>query len=111
MAVLSSSFASAIRGGTIESGVDYRAGKGRDRKVEPGATFARRIWSETEGDQAGEGTWIQAQNISGWPETNRSGTESQVGQDSSREEIKAAFIPTRRLRREPYRLHSPGQLV
>src|ERR1035441_3133565 len=87
MLVLSSSFASANRGGTIESGVDYRAGKRRDRKVEPGATFARRIWSETEGDQAGEDTRIQAQNISGWPEKNCGSTTGEVGENQGGEEV------------------------
>ena|ERR1035441_6351091 len=79
--------------GKHESGVGYTAGKRRDRKVESGATFARRIWSETEGDEAGEDTRTQAQNIGGRQTTNCGSTESPVGEDSSREEIKAAFIP------------------
>src|ERR1017187_9645091 len=110
MAVLCFRFASSEMRGNHESGVDYATGQSRDRKIESGIASTWR-WGETEGDQAGEGTRIQAQNISGWQKKNCSGTESQVGQDSSRDEIKAAFIPARRLRREPYRLHSPGQLV
>src|ERR1035438_9654738 len=88
--------------GTHESGVDYRAGKRRDRKVESGATFARRIWSETEGDEAGEDTRTQAQNIGGRQTTNCGSTESTVGEDPGGEEVEGfQSASTLSLRRRP----------
>src|ERR1035441_8229940 len=88
MAVLSFRFASSEMRGNHECGVDYATGQSRDRKIESRIASTWR-WGETEGDQAGEGIRIQAQNISGWPETNRSGTTSAVGEDQGGEKVEA----------------------
>src|ERR1019366_6032757 len=86
MAVLCFRFASSEMRGNHESGVDYATGQSRDRKIESGIASTWR-WGETEGDQAGEGTRSQAQIISRWPETNRSSTTGEVGEDQGGDEV------------------------
>ena len=101
MAVLSFRFASSEMRGNHECGVDYATGQSRDRKIESGIASTWR-WGETEGDQAGEDTRLQAQIISRWPETNRSGPESTVGEDQGGEEVEGLqSASTLSLRRWP----------
>ena len=101
MAVLSFRFASSEMRGNHESGVDYATGQSRDRKIESGIASTWR-WGETEGDQAGEGTRIQAQNISGWQKKNCGSTTGEVGEDQGGEEVEGfQSASTLSLRRRP----------
>jgi hypothetical protein len=70
--------------GQHDSGIHYTGNQARDFKIESGIAIARRQ-SKAEGDEADENT--TPENISGWQETNRSGTEKEMGEDQGSKEI------------------------
>jgi hypothetical protein len=75
--------------GQHESGIHYTGNQARDFKIESGIAIARRQ-SKAEGDEADENR--TPENISGWQETNRSGTEKEMGENQGSKEIEKSDL-------------------